>query len=138
MNYFALPGTFDKVELREHLEKSNEGGSDIQERYKGTLQEVLQNKSDYIHEAIKLYFGFTKADLQQKSRKRELCFARHISIYLHAKQHVFTLVKIGQMYGWRDHTTAIHSRDLIKDFIESENSEEGVIIRRFLRRYGFK
>lgn len=50
-----------------------------------------------------------------KSRKREYVQCRQISMYLLWKHSKLTLKEIGEYFGGRDHSTAIHGKDVIVD-----------------------
>jgi chromosomal replication initiator protein len=54
------------------------------------------------------YFTLSTADLLSKSRSRPLTQARHIAMYLMRECTGLSLVKIGELFGGRDHTTALH------------------------------
>jgi chromosomal replication initiator protein len=54
------------------------------------------------------YFSLSTADLTSKSRSRPLTQARHIAMYLMRECTGLSLVKIGEIFGGRDHTTALH------------------------------
>ena len=54
------------------------------------------------------YFQLSTADLMSKSRSRPLTQARHIAMYLMRENTGLSLVKIGEIFGGRDHTTALH------------------------------
>lgn len=57
----------------------------------------------------------------KKTRKREVCLVRQISMYL-IKTHYppVTLVNLGFYFGGRDHTTVIHSIVAIKNLMWSD------------------
>lgn len=54
------------------------------------------------------YFSLATSDLMSKSRSRPLTQARHIAMYLMRENTGLSLVKIGEIFGGRDHTTALH------------------------------
>ncbi|HEY7401239.1 MAG TPA: chromosomal replication initiator protein DnaA [Actinomycetota bacterium] len=54
------------------------------------------------------YFSLSTGDLLSKSRSRPLTQARHIAMYLMRECTGLSLVKIGEIFGGRDHTTALH------------------------------
>ncbi len=54
------------------------------------------------------YFALSTGDLMSKSRSRPLTQARHIAMYLMRECTGLSLVKIGEIFGGRDHTTALH------------------------------
>ena len=61
-----------------------------------------------ILEETATYFQLSTADLMSKSRSRPLTQARHIAMYLMRENTGLSLVKIGEIFGGRDHTTALH------------------------------
>lgn len=82
-----------------------------------------------IHEDLPIYLIFTAVsavteisvtEMKSKSRKRERVEARQMCMYLLRKYTKLSLKKIGDMFGGRDHTTAIHARETIKDLIHTE------------------
>jgi len=54
------------------------------------------------------YYNLSIDDLISKSRSRPLTNARHVAMYLIRECTGMSLVKIGEMFGGRDHTTALH------------------------------
>jgi chromosomal replication initiator protein len=54
------------------------------------------------------YFSLSTGDLTSKSRSRPLTQARHIAMYLMRECTGLSLVKIGEIFGGRDHTTVLH------------------------------
>lgn len=54
------------------------------------------------------YFSLSTDDLTAKSRSRPLTQARHIAMYLIRENTGLSLVKIGELFGGRDHSTVLH------------------------------
>ncbi|MGZ8603584.1 MAG: chromosomal replication initiator protein DnaA [Actinomycetota bacterium] len=54
------------------------------------------------------YFGLSVDDLVSPNRSRPLTTARHVAMYLMRENSGQSLVKIGETFGGRDHTTARH------------------------------
>lgn len=67
-----------------------------------------------IMEETAQYFSLSTADLVSKSRSRPLTHARHIAMYLMRECTGLSLVKIGEIFGGRDHTTALHGINKIE------------------------
>jgi chromosomal replication initiator protein len=61
------------------------------------------------------YFALSTADLMSKSRSRPLTQARHIAMYLTRECTGLSLVKIGEIFGGRDHTTVLHGIKKVED-----------------------
>ena len=72
---------------------------------------------DYVVKCTCEYFGIKKEDLIGKKKNKEVVVPRQICIYLICDilgQSV-PLVKIGEYFGGRDHTTVMHARDKISE-----------------------
>ena len=54
------------------------------------------------------YFGLSRDDLVSPNRSRPLTNARHIAMYLLRECTGQSLVKIGEIFGGRDHSTALY------------------------------
>jgi chromosomal replication initiator protein len=63
---------------------------------------------DLILEETARYFGLSVQDLISPNRSRPLTTARHVAMYLMREASGQSLVKIGETFGGRDHTTARH------------------------------
>ncbi len=63
-------------------------------------------------------FDYRNKDLTGKSRKADLVKARHIAMYLMREELGTQLVKVGEMFGGRDHTTVLHAVEKIKQQID--------------------
>lgn len=66
-------------------------------------------------------FGVEVSDLHRKSRKRIYREPRQVSMFLLNRLTSLSLKQIGEMFGGGyDHTTVIHSRTQIQDYIDTE------------------
>jgi chromosomal replication initiator protein len=54
------------------------------------------------------YFGLSVDDLVSPSRSRPLTTARHVAMYLLRECTALSYVRIGELFGGRDHTTVLH------------------------------
>ncbi|MCI0636856.1 MAG: chromosomal replication initiator protein DnaA [Actinobacteria bacterium] len=63
---------------------------------------------DLILEESARYFGLSVQDLISPNRSRPLTTARHVAMYLMRECSGQSLVRIGETFGGRDHTTARH------------------------------
>jgi len=55
------------------------------------------------------YYGLSVDDLMSTSRSRPLTIARHVAMYLLRENTGLSLIKIGEMFGGRDHSTALYA-----------------------------
>jgi chromosomal replication initiator protein len=77
------------------------------------LQDLLpQNEAEIppqlIIDETAAYFGLSREDLVSPNRSRPLTNARHIAMYLLRECTGQSLVKIGEIFGGRDHSTALY------------------------------
>jgi chromosomal replication initiator protein len=75
-----------------------------------------------IMEETAQYFSLTTADLVSKSRSRPLTHARHIAMYLMRECTGLSLVKIGEIFGGRDHTTALHGINKVEQDMRARDA----------------
>ena len=68
------------------------------------------------------YFGLSIEDLCGSSRSRVLVTARQIAMYLCRELTEFSLPKIRQAFGGRDHTTVMHANRKIRELMAERRS----------------
>ncbi|MBQ7885023.1 MAG: chromosomal replication initiator protein DnaA [Clostridia bacterium] len=73
------------------------------------------------------YFGITQNEITGKKKSKEIVEPRMIAIYLIDDLLDIPLVTIGKIFGGRDHTTIMHSRDKIGDQIKKDNKMSAII-----------
>jgi len=73
-----------------------------------------------IIDVVTLFLGIEKKSLKEKTRVLHIVEARQISIFLIKKHTNKSLTEIGNLFGGRDHTTAIHSIKKVQDMIDTE------------------
>lgn len=76
---------------------------------------------NHIIEAVSQLFGIDKKDLINKGRKKEISRARQIAMYLMRKELNASYPGIGELFGGRDHTTALHAYEKISRELESDD-----------------
>lgn len=77
------------------------------------------NERDCI-DTVSYLTGITQFEMENKTRRREVVIARQIAMYLICKYTRLSLKSIGEMFGGRDHTTVIHSKNTVCDLLESD------------------
>jgi chromosomal replication initiator protein len=91
------------------------------------LQDLIpQNEHEIppqlIMEETASYFALSVGDLTSKSRSRPLTQARHIAMYLMRECTGLSLVKIGEIFGGRDHTTVLHGIKKVEDEMRARDA----------------
>lgn len=81
---------------------------------------MRQEKLLNIQESISESLGFTVEELQSKSRRHTLVLARQLFCYIARRDYRYTFKEIGDVLGYRDHTTVIHSVKMIENLYKSK------------------
>ena len=77
---------------------------------------------DNITKIVCSYLNITEDKLRDKSRKKEIVFARQIAMYLSKELTKSSLKSIGLQFGGRDHSTVIHAHTSIDDAMSKDPS----------------
>ncbi|QLK85205.1 chromosomal replication initiator protein DnaA [Staphylococcus sp. 17KM0847] len=85
--------------------------------------QVTQSKKITIQDIQKVvgaYYHVRIEDFAAKKRTKSIAYPRQIAMYLSRELTDFSLPKIGEEFGGRDHTTVIHAHDKIKKELEND------------------
>ncbi len=66
------------------------------------------------------YYNISEADLKSDSRKKEITSARQMLMYLAKEYFSWTLEKIGDYFGGKNHATAIYAVNNIKKKLKTD------------------
>lgn len=92
----------------------------------GALSEIISSgkkkgvQMQNIVDTVGEYFSIQTKDLINKGRKKEISRARQIAMYLMRTELNASYPGIGNQFGGRDHTTALHAYEKINREIESD------------------
>lgn len=89
-----------------------------------------------IQQAVAEYFNIEIEDLKAKRRTKNVTFPRQIAMYIIRELTDYSLPKIGEEFGGRDHTTVIHSYEKIQNSIK-EDPEIDRIIKTLIHKLGY-
>ncbi len=73
-----------------------------------------------IQRMIGEHYNVRLEDFKAKKRTKSVAFPRQIAMYLSRELTDFSLPKIGEEFGGRDHTTVIHAHEKISNLIQSD------------------
>lgn len=77
---------------------------------------------DLIMKTVSEYYGLTVDDLTSSSRRRQVTVPRQIAMYLTRELTGMSLPQIGLAFGNRDHSTVVHSCDLVADNLKTSQN----------------
>jgi chromosomal replication initiator protein len=80
-----------------------------------------------IQQVVAEFFNIEVADIKAHRRTKNITFPRQIAMYLVRELTDFSLPKIGEEFGGRDHTTVIHSYDKIQELIKTDPEVNRII-----------
>lgn len=88
------------------------------------IRKPAEKNVDELREIICSVFEMPWHKIESKYRYRELVSARHLFCWFMVnKIRSYTLVQIGELIGFRDHTSVIHSVRAADDFIATKDGQ---------------
>lgn len=76
---------------------------------------------EFIQKAVCEFFEVPLEKLKEKTRKRNIVQARQLSMYLAKNYTKNSLKVIGKHFGSRDHSTVIHSCQMVQNLMDTDN-----------------
>lgn len=73
-----------------------------------------------IQRTVGEHFNIKLEDFKAKKRTKSVAYPRQIAMYLSRELTDFSLPKIGEEFGGRDHTTVIHAHEKISRLLNSD------------------
>ncbi|WP_147535988.1 chromosomal replication initiator protein DnaA [Bacillus marasmi] len=73
-----------------------------------------------IQRVVGEHFNIKLEDFKAKKRTKSVAFPRQIAMYLSRELTDFSLPKIGEEFGGRDHTTVIHAHEKISKLLQTD------------------
>ncbi len=87
------------------------------------LQDALYKKEVTVDDIIKtvvLRFGISLTDLKSSKKNKSIAEPRQIAMYLARKMTDEPLIRIGEKFGGKDHSTVVHAVKKIKSRMEND------------------
>lgn len=75
-----------------------------------------------IQKAVGEHFSIRLEDFAAKKRTKSIAFPRQIAMYLSREMTEFSLPKIGDEFGGRDHSTVIHAHEKISKMLKDDQN----------------
>ncbi len=92
---------------------------------------------DTVQKVVADHFNISLSDLKGKKRNKSVVFPRQIAIYLARVLGDYSFPDLGIEFGGRDHTTAMHSFNLVEDALKSDDNLQSTIdlLKREIKDY---
>ncbi len=99
---------------------------------KKTVKEIATDRKvnitiDDISKAVCAYLNIAENKIREKTRKKEIVFARQLAMYFSKELTKSSLKTIGLHFGGRDHSTVIHACNSIEEMKNKDNSMKELI-----------
>lgn len=75
---------------------------------------------EYILKVVEKYLHVDSDFVTTKNRKRELVFARQVSMYLIFRYSTCSLERIGEVFNGKDHATVLHGKRTIANLMDTD------------------
>ena len=100
-----------------------------QEVLKDTLLKEEREKIsvDLIQRGVAGYFDVRISDMKSKKKARDIVYPRQVAIYLSRILTDESLMRIGEWFGGKDHSTILHAYNKILKEIKENSASRGVI-----------
>ena len=100
-------------------------------------QDTTQVTAEIIQRVVADYFNVSYTDIKGKKRHKNIAFARHIAVYLIHELTELSSTEIGHEFSGRDHTTIMHSCEVITKQLQIDESLNDTlsIIKKDIREY---
>lgn len=79
---------------------------------------LMVSKAQLIKDVVCEKLGQSIKDIDSGCRKREFVNVRQIAMYFIAEKTTLTLKEIGEMFGGRDHSTVIYSKETVEGLMD--------------------
>ena len=121
-NVRELEGALNRVRAHCDLTKKRGTLDYVKQVLEGALEQTHQKTIDSksIIGVVSSYYTLSLEELCGKSRKKEIVLPRQIAMYLLRKENNASFPTIGEYFGGRDHTTAMHACDKIEKLLEHD------------------
>jgi len=80
-----------------------------------------------IQQKVGEYYGLRIEDFKARKRTKAVAFPRQVAMYLSRELTDFSLPKIGEAFGGRDHTTVIHAHEKITEALKQDQELHKII-----------
>ncbi len=97
------------------------------------LKDIINNKDpkqisiETIQNVVSNYYNIRMEDFKSSKRTRNVAFPRQVAMYLSRKLTDFSLPRIGEEFGGRDHSTVIHAYEKISDRLNNDENLQNAI-----------
>ncbi len=82
---------------------------------------------DTIQKVVADHYGISVSDIKSKKRDRKYVIPRQNALYIARQLTEYSFPELGNEFGGRDHTTAMHSYNKVEDLLKTDSSLNATI-----------
>ncbi len=82
---------------------------------------------DIIQKVVAEHYNISLSDIKGKKRDRKYVIPRQIALYIARQLTEYSLKELGNEFGGRDHSTAMHSLEKVEDALKIDSQLDSVI-----------
>jgi len=82
---------------------------------------------DTIQKVVADHYSISVADIKSKKRDRKFVIPRQIALYIARQLTEYSFPELGEEFGGRDHTTAMHSFEKIENQLKTDSSLNSLV-----------
>lgn len=82
---------------------------------------------DTIQKVIADFYKISISDIKSKKRDKKFVFPRQLALYISRELTEYSFSELGNEFGGRDHTTAMHSYEKIENMLKTDSSLNSTI-----------
>lgn len=82
---------------------------------------------DTVQKIVADHFNISISDIKSKKRDKKFVFPRQISLYIARELTEYSFPELGNEFGGRDHTTAMHSYEKIENMLKTDSSLNSLV-----------
>jgi chromosomal replication initiator protein len=119
-NIRELEGILNNIFIQSQIKGRELNIVDVKELVKNNVKKKQPIDYKKLVSIIANYYNVDEENIYKKSRKKEYVYPRQIAMYLLREDFNYSFPNIGEKIGGRDHTTAMHSYEKIKEDIKND------------------
>ena len=130
-NVRELEGALNKVLASSELTGKEANLEFVKKILEPTISSGKKKGVNHQHvvDLVSEFYNISQEDLLNKGRKQEVALARQVAMYLMRSELSLSYPGIGEKFGGRDHTTALHAFEKISKELEiNEKLKEAVFV----------
>ena len=114
-NIRELEGILNNIFIQSQIKGRELNIMDVKELIKNNVKKKQPIDYKKLVSVVANYYNVDEENIYKKTRKKEYVYPRQIIMYLLREDFNYSFPNIGEKIGGRDHTTAMHSYEKVKE-----------------------